>query len=147
MHLYPELADLGELDRVVLSRPDRLGEVLPHLLAVDVEGGHELDVADVVAAEVDMHQAGDILGRVGILVVGDALDEGVGAVTDPDDRDAHLAVVDKMPVGDGAVAGRSSIGAHCVPSPPRGGSGCYYAAPPSRLHLSATRGRWLTPPR
>ena len=84
---------LGELDRVVLARPDRLAEVLADLLGVDVEGRRELDVADVVAAEVDVHEAGNVLVRVGVLVVLDALDEAVGAVADTDDRDADLAVV------------------------------------------------------
>ena len=51
------LRDVGELDRVVRVRPDRLGEVLADLVGGDVEGGGELDVADVVAAEVDVHQA------------------------------------------------------------------------------------------
>ena len=90
--LTPMLGHVGELDRVVLPRPDRLGEVLADLLGVDVEGGDELDVADVVAAEVDVHQAGHFLGGVGVLVVLDALDEGVGAVADADDRDADLLV-------------------------------------------------------
>ena len=43
--------------RVVRLGVDRLGEVLPDLVRVDVEGGHELDVADVVAAELDVHEA------------------------------------------------------------------------------------------
>ena len=92
LDLDPELRHVGELDRVVLARPDRLGEVLADLLGVDVEGGDELDVADVVAAEVDVHQARNFLGGVGVLVVLDALDEGVGAVADADDRDADLLV-------------------------------------------------------
>ena len=92
LDLDADVRHVGELDRVVLARPDRLGEVLADLLRVDVEGGDELDVADVVAAEVDVHQAGDFLGRVGVLVVLDALDEGVGAVADADDRDADLLV-------------------------------------------------------
>mgnify|MGYP003694205097 CR=1 FL=1 len=36
---------------------------LPTLSVDDVEGGGELDVADVVAAEVDVHQARDELVR------------------------------------------------------------------------------------
>jgi len=32
------------------------GQVLADLVLVDVEGGHELDVADVVAAQVDVHE-------------------------------------------------------------------------------------------
>ena len=46
------LRDVGELDRVVRVRPDRVGEVLADLVRRDVERGGELDVADVVAAEV-----------------------------------------------------------------------------------------------
>ena len=70
--------------------PDRLGQVLADLVGIDVEGGRELDVADVVAAEVDVHQAGHALVRVGVLVVLDALHEGGGAVAHAHDRDAHL---------------------------------------------------------
>jgi len=46
----------------------------------------------VVAAKIDVHQAGDLIVRVGVLVVLDALDEGVGAVADSDDRYADLVV-------------------------------------------------------
>jgi hypothetical protein len=55
------------------------------LLGVDVERGDELDVADVVAAELDVHEPGDGVGRVGVAVVLDALDERRGAVADADD--------------------------------------------------------------
>ena len=56
--LIAGLRDLGELDRVVRVRPDRVGEVLADLALDDVEGGGELDVRDVVAAEVDVHEPG-----------------------------------------------------------------------------------------
>ena len=41
----------------------------PTFVGVDVERGDELDVADVVAAEHDVHEAGHLVGRVGVLVV------------------------------------------------------------------------------
>ena len=89
----PVFGHVRELDGVVRVRPDRVREVLADLVLRDVEGGGELDVADVVAAEVDVHEAGDeVVGRR-VLVVLDALDERAGAVADPDDRDADLAVV------------------------------------------------------
>ena len=75
VHGHVEVRHVGELDRVVLARPDRLGEVLADLVGVDVERGGELDVADVVAAEVDVHEARDGLVGIGVLVVLDALDE------------------------------------------------------------------------
>ncbi len=56
-----EMRDIGELDRVVGRGVDRLAQVLADLVDIDVEGGGELDVADVIAAEVDVHQTGDEL--------------------------------------------------------------------------------------
>ena len=63
----------------------------PTFVGVDVERGDELDVADVVAAEHDVHEAGHLVGRVGVLVVLEPLDEGAGAVADAGDRQADLA--------------------------------------------------------
>ena len=94
LDLDAEVRDLvGELDRVVLAGEDRLGEVLADLVGVDVERGAELDVADVVAAEVDVHQARDGLARIGVAVVLDALHERARAVADADDRDADLVLL------------------------------------------------------
>ena len=80
----------GEPDRVVRLGEDRLGDVGADLLRVDVERGHHLDVADVVPAELDVHKTRDLLRRVGVLVVLQALDERRGAVADADDRDTNL---------------------------------------------------------
>ena len=57
LHLDLELADVGELDRVVLPGGDRLAQVEADLGGVDVERGDEVDVAHVVAAEHDVHEA------------------------------------------------------------------------------------------
>ena len=84
---------LDELDRVVLAGPDRLGEVLADLVRIDVERGRELDVRDVVPAEIDVHEARHARGRVGVLVVVDALHERVRAVADADDGDPDLLVL------------------------------------------------------
>ena len=53
----PERRHVGEADSVVGRRLDRLGQVAADLAGVDVERGRELDVADVVAAQLDVHQA------------------------------------------------------------------------------------------
>ena len=71
---------------------DRLAEVGADLGLVDVERGDRDDVADVVAAELDVHEAGDRVGRVGVAVVGEALDQRAGAVADAGDREADGAV-------------------------------------------------------
>ena len=94
MDRHAEVRDVvAELERVVLAGEDRLGEVLADLVGVDVEGGRELDVADVVAAEVDVHEPGDGLGGIGVLVVVDALHERGRAVADADDGDADLVLL------------------------------------------------------
>ena len=74
-------------------RPDRVGEILADLSLDDVEGGRELDVRNVIATEVDVHEPGDEGVTVGVLVVLDALEQGVGTVADADDRDAHLVLL------------------------------------------------------
>ena len=53
--------DVGDLDRVVLGGADRLGQVEADLLGVDVERGDELDVADVVVAELTCMRPGTVL--------------------------------------------------------------------------------------
>ena len=90
---HAEVRHVGELDGVVLAGPDRLGEVLADLVLVDVECGAELDVADVVAAEVNVHQAGHGGVGIGVLVVLDSLHEGGGTVADADDGHAHLVAL------------------------------------------------------
>ena len=105
LDLDADVLDLLEDVGVVRLRVDRLGQVLADLVLVDVEGGHELDVADVVAAEVDVHQARDEVVLLGVLVVVAALDEAARAVADADDGDADLAVLAAAGARPG-VAGR-----------------------------------------
>ncbi len=99
-------------------RPDRVGEILADLALDDVEGGGELDVRDVVAAEVDVHEPGDEGVTVGVLVVLDALEQGVGAVADADDGDAHLVLRSGwLPFAEPLVA---AIGVSFPRPPPKG---------------------------
>lgn len=67
--------DVADLDGVVLTGTDGVREVEADLLRVDVERGDELDVTDVVVAELDVHQAGHLGRRIGVLVVLDALNQ------------------------------------------------------------------------
>jgi hypothetical protein len=94
-----ERRDVGDLDRVVLTGQDRLGEVAADLLGVDIERGDELDVAHVIVAQLDVHQPGDLLARVGVSVVMHALDERGGTVSGADDRNADLAASLRTHVG------------------------------------------------
>ena len=87
-----ELRDLAEGERVVGLDEDRLRQILADLVLVDVEGRDELDVADVVSAQIDVHQARYEVRLIGIGVVIAALDQAACAVADADDGDPDLAV-------------------------------------------------------
>ena len=76
----PRWGTSANLIVLLMLGEQRLGGVEPDLLGVDVEGGDELDVTDVVAAEDDVHETGDPVGRIGVLVVGEPLHQRAGAV-------------------------------------------------------------------
>src|SRR5690606_35999207 len=89
LHGHPGRRDVAQLDGVVLAGRDGVREVVADLLRVHVERGDELDVAHVVGAEPDVHQAGDPGLRVGVPVVVDALDERRRTVADAHDGYAY----------------------------------------------------------
>ena len=63
------LCDVRETTGVVRRGPDRVGDVAADLVGVDVEGRGELDVADVVAADIHVHEPRHGLVRFCIPVV------------------------------------------------------------------------------
>ena len=73
--LDAHLGHLTEFQGVVGQRVDRLGDVLAHLVLIDIDGGHDIDVPDMVTAQVDVHQAGDELVFLGVLIIVQALDQ------------------------------------------------------------------------
>src|SRR3984957_7141798 len=83
LHGHARRRYVADGNRVVLARHNGLGQIATDLLGVDVERGNELNVPDVVRAELDVHQARHPARRVGVLVVLHALDEGTCAVPDP----------------------------------------------------------------
>src|SRR6266511_1518887 len=104
LDLHPEGWHVGESDGVVLAGGDRLREVAPDLLGVDVEGGDELEVTDVVAPELDVHETGDVVAGLSVPVIVDALHQGRRAVAHADDRDAYLChFLIATPLGLGAA--------------------------------------------
>ena len=75
---------------LLISANSALEASRPDLLGVDVERGHELDVADVVAAELHVHETRDPVDRVGVLVVAEALHQRAGAVAHAGDGEPDL---------------------------------------------------------
>ncbi|MGA8550165.1 MAG: hypothetical protein WB678_08005 [Stellaceae bacterium] len=83
----PGRADRGEALGIVGRGGDGLGQIPTDFSLGDVEGSDEIDIGDVIAAEVEMHDPGNgpVTGRVAVEL--DALHQGRGAVSDADERD------------------------------------------------------------
>src|SRR5690348_1822303 len=88
---------VGELVGVVLARKDSLTQVLADLVLVDVERRRKLDVVDVIATEIDVHQPGDEVVLLGVLVVLDTLDQRRCAVPYADDGNADFSQSGSFP--------------------------------------------------
>ena len=76
MHLNAKLRDVGKSDGVIRFGVNRFTEIAAHFGRVDIKGGGELDVANVVTAELNMHQAGNELIGIRFAVKLNTLDEG-----------------------------------------------------------------------
>ena len=83
----PHVGDIGKLQRVVWLGENRLGEILPNLVLVDVEGGDHVDVLDAVVPDLGVHEAGNLLVLRHLDVFVQALHERRGAVSDPNNGD------------------------------------------------------------
>jgi hypothetical protein len=79
---HAHLAHLGEADGVVQPGIDRFAQVGAYLGLVHVEGRHGHDVPDVIAAQLDVHEARDGVVLLGVAVVGDPLNQRAGAIAD-----------------------------------------------------------------
>ena len=86
-HLDTCRAEVGEADRVVRRRLERIGEVASDLALRDIERRDAIDVAHMVAAELQMHEAGYRVVAFRAAVEFDPLDQRGGAISRPDDRD------------------------------------------------------------
>ncbi len=71
--LDTRLGHIGKLVGVVGPGEDRVAQVLAHFGLIDVERRDEFNVAHMVAAEIDVHQARDEVVFLGVVVVLDAL--------------------------------------------------------------------------
>ena len=91
LYRHAQVRHVGELHRVVRMGENGLAQVLAHLVGAHVEGGRELDVADVIAAQVGVHQAGNELVPRGAPVILHALYQGRGTVAHADDGHSDFA--------------------------------------------------------
>ena len=73
MYLYAGRGHIAELEGVIGCGVDGVSQVLAHLVLVDIESGDEIDIADMISAQVGVHQAGDKIGFIGVAVIMNAL--------------------------------------------------------------------------
>jgi hypothetical protein len=83
---------IGKSVGIVRFGEDRLCQVLADLVGVDIEGGAEFDIAHVIAAQAHVHQTGNQLIRIGVLVKLHSLNQGRGAITDTNDGHSDFSV-------------------------------------------------------
>ena len=83
------VAKVEELIAAGRMRPSGLAQVEADLGRVHVKGGDEIHVGHVIAAESHVHETGNLLVRISVAVVLDALNERAGAVPDAGDGDAN----------------------------------------------------------
>ena len=89
---HAQHGNIAEFDGVVGEGGNRLAEVLADLGVDHVEGGGEFDIAHVVTAQVDVHQARNTVFIFGVFVIGHTLNQGRSAVAHADDRYTYFFV-------------------------------------------------------
>ena len=71
-----------EIKGVVGWRNDCLCQILADLIFINIEGGDEVDITYVIAAEIDVHQSGDEFNILCFLIEMNALHQRRTAVAD-----------------------------------------------------------------
>ena len=75
LHRHVEVRHVGELIGVVLAAIDRLAEVFADLCRIDIKRRAELDIVDMIATQIDVHQTRNEISVAGIAIIFDALDQ------------------------------------------------------------------------
>src|SRR5699024_3698666 len=93
LYVHAERRHVSDRHRVVLARCDRLGQITADLLGIHIERCGELDVADVVTAELHVHQTWHASIRFDITIVVDTLHQRRCAVSDAHNRNPNASVL------------------------------------------------------
>jgi hypothetical protein len=84
LDLNPGSGHLAELKGIVGLGKNGSGQILAHLVLINIKGSHEIDIADMIAAKIDMHKSGHKLILFGFTIVVDALNQGRGTIAHTD---------------------------------------------------------------
>ena len=80
----PRFGTSLNFSQYVRFNPNSFGEVFADFVFVNFEGGDEVDVADMIAAIIDMHQTRHSGVFFSILIILGSLNQGTSAVTNAD---------------------------------------------------------------
>ncbi|MBA7582593.1 hypothetical protein ES708_24525 [subsurface metagenome] len=83
LNLNPGGGHLTKLEGVVGWGKNSLGYILANLVLINIKGSHEIDITDMIPAEINVHQPGNKFVIFGFLIVVNALNQGGGAVAHP----------------------------------------------------------------
>ncbi len=86
---YAGGGNIRKAERVIGSGVDGFGDIAPDLRSGDVEGRGDLDIADVISAEIGMHQPRNRLVLLRVAIECQPLDEGGRAIADTDQPDPN----------------------------------------------------------
>ncbi len=69
LHNHSRRGDIAEFEGVIWLSEDGLCYILPHLILIDIKRGNEVDITDMIASQIYMHQSGDEVVLSGAAVV------------------------------------------------------------------------------
>jgi hypothetical protein len=87
-YFNPQGWHLTEPVGIVRGSIDGLREVLAYLILINIDSGHKLNVPDMIAPQINMHQTGDGILLFGITVVLHSLYQRGSTV--PDSNNCYL---------------------------------------------------------
>ena len=87
---YVHVRDFGEFNGVVGVCPDGFAQIFADFAFDNIESGRELNIANVVAAKVDVHQPRYFVVFIGIAVIMDTLHQRIGTVAYANNGDTYF---------------------------------------------------------
>jgi hypothetical protein len=80
VNLNPGSGHLTKLEGIIGFGKNGSGQVLTYLVLINIEGSHEINIADMIPAEIDMHKSRYKFILFCFLIVVNALNQGRGTI-------------------------------------------------------------------
>ena len=90
IYLRIEFGNVCEAVRIVWGCVDGFTDIFTYFILINIKGGRELDIVDVVPTKVDVHQARDKILWLCLTIVVDTLYQRTGTVASSNECNAHF---------------------------------------------------------